>query len=100
MESLLFIEDDDGIRLALSLALVTSLDAVEVQVTGGKTSVALDTFVLDTFGLSISGTSDDVLPGSLPDSVGFGINARDAETVVSFRGCFGGRASASLFVSH
>ena len=53
--------------------------AADVQVTGGQTSVVLDPEVLGAVGLSIARVSDDVIvPGSLPDSVAFAINPRDA----------------------
>ena len=53
--------------------------AADVEITGGQTSVFLDPEVLGPLGLTVSGVTDDVIvPGSLPDSVAFGINPRDA----------------------
>lgn len=53
--------------------------APDVAIGGGQTSVALDTTTLSSVGLDLTGTSMDVIvPGSLPDSVAFAINARDA----------------------
>jgi hypothetical protein len=56
-------------------------DAALVQIGGGQTSVALDTELLAAAAsLELSGVSSDVIaPGTLPDSVAFGINPRDAE---------------------
>lgn len=61
-------------------AAVAVAGAQGVAVTGGQTSVALDFVTLETAaGLVFFGASDDVIaPGSLPDSVAFSINARDA----------------------
>ncbi|MEM9416165.1 MAG: PEP-CTERM sorting domain-containing protein [Planctomycetota bacterium] len=64
---------------ALSALLVVS-PALAADVVGGQTNVALDTTLLSTAaGLDLSSVSADVIsPGSLPGSVAFGINARDA----------------------
>jgi hypothetical protein len=55
-------------------------NAATVDVTGGRTSVALDTKALSTAaGLTLSGTSPEVQsPGDLENSVAFPITARDA----------------------
>lgn len=59
---------------------ISAADVVEV--TGGATSVVLDTALLSSAAsLDLSGVSADVIvPGSLPDSVAFPINARDASS--------------------
>ncbi len=50
-----------------------------VNVATGQTSVLLDTGVLSSVGLDLSGVSPDVIaPGNLPDSVAFAINSRSA----------------------
>ena len=58
----------------------TLAPAATVDITGGRTSVAVDVETLGSAaGLSLSGTSADVQsPGDLPNSVAFPINARDA----------------------
>ena len=61
--------------LTLSLFVADTLSADNVNISGGKTSVALDAQVLSALGLSISGTSGGVLPGDLPDSVGLQISS-------------------------
>ena len=59
------------------------VQAQTVDVVGGATSVALDTDTLSAAaGLDLSGVSGDVIvPGTLPDSVAFGINSRDAASL-------------------
>ena len=65
--------------LLVTLVNVGAASAANVDITGGQTSVFLDSQVLGPLGLSISRVSDDVInPGSLPDSVAFNINPRDA----------------------
>ena len=63
--------------LLVLLVMLALPDAVEAQstVTGGKTSVLLDTDALADFGLDVSGVSPEVItPGDLgPDSVAFEI---------------------------
>lgn len=84
--------------------------AVPVDVTGGQTSVLLDTATLSSAAsLDLSGVSADVIaPGNLGDgSVAFGINARDAASLPTtfsydsddFLGSFGGTIehSGSVF---
>ncbi|MFO0916107.1 MAG: PEP-CTERM sorting domain-containing protein [Pirellulales bacterium] len=64
---------------AICLMAVSQSNAQSVPVTGGMTSVQLNTNLLGQLGLSIGGVSDDVIvPGSLPNSVGFPINPRNA----------------------
>jgi MYXO-CTERM domain-containing protein len=86
----------------LSIAALTGAAfAVPVDVTGGQTSVLLDTATLSSAAsLDLSGVSAGVIaPGNLgPDSVAFGINARDAASLPTtfsydsddFLGTFGG----------
>ncbi len=66
--------------------LSSAASAGVVEVTGGQTSVALDTMTLsDLAGLDLSGVSGDVIsPGKLPDSVAFGINPRDGSLPTTF----------------
>lgn len=65
--------------IALLLAATPLLVAQNTDVTGGQTSVLLDTDLLSTVGLDLSGVSDDVGMGNLGDaSVAFDINPRDA----------------------
>ncbi|MGB0716205.1 MAG: PEP-CTERM sorting domain-containing protein [Phycisphaerae bacterium] len=54
-----------------------------VEISGGQTSVALDTMTLSSAAsLDLSGVSGDVInPGSLEGSVAFGINGRDVMTL-------------------
>jgi hypothetical protein len=61
----------------LAVAGASTVAAKPVVVTGGQTSVALaDDFAAQT-GLTLSGTSDEVIaPGALPGSVAFTINGR------------------------
>lgn len=78
----------------------TGISAQNTNVTGGQTSVLLDTALLaSAAGLSLSSVSPDVIaPGELgPDSVAFGINARDGSLPTTFSydasdflGTFGG----------
>ena len=65
---------------ALSAATATVAHGAQVDVIGGRTSVALDAETLQSSaGLTISSTSPEVQsPGDLPDSVAFPINARNA----------------------
>ncbi len=67
-------------RFLIIGAAASSALAVPVQVSGGRTSVALNTAALSSAaGLTLSGISPDVIvPGNLPDSVAFGINPRSA----------------------
>jgi hypothetical protein len=59
---------------------VTAAPAALVDVTGGQTSVLLDTATLSSAAsLDLSSVSPDVIsPGDLPGSVAFGINPRNA----------------------
>ncbi len=68
---------------AALLMATTVASAVTVDITGGQTSVALDTATLSSAAsLDLSSVSPDVIsPGSLPNSVAFGINARDAASL-------------------
>lgn len=86
--------------LAITAATGSAL-AVPVDVTGGQTSVLLDTATLSSAAsLELSGVSAGVIaPGNLGDgSVAFGINARDAASLPTtfsydsddFLGTFGG----------
>lgn len=59
----------------------------QVEITGGQTSVLLDTALLDSAaGLTLSSVSGDVIaPGNLgADSVAFGINDRDGDLPTTF----------------
>ena len=66
--------------LLLAATLALSGQANAVSVSSGQTSVLLDTPLLATVGLSLSGVGGPVIvPGNLgPDSVAFSINGRDA----------------------
>ncbi len=68
-----------GMGLALSLMAVDA-SAGAVEIGGGQTSVLLDTDTLSAAAsLDLSGVSSDVIaPGTIPGSVAFGINPRDA----------------------
>ncbi|MFK7883939.1 MAG: hypothetical protein AB8F26_07140 [Phycisphaerales bacterium] len=83
------------------VALAAGSAVAQTDVTGGQTSVLLDTATLSAAAsLDLSGVSSDVIaPGSLGDgSVAFGINARDASSLPTtfsydssdFLGTFGG----------
>jgi hypothetical protein len=64
---------------ALWCAAAGRVQALDVQVTGGTTSVFLDPAVLELINTRIVGVSAEVIsPGSLPDSVAFPINPRNA----------------------
>jgi len=71
-------------RLSLAVTILTAAFgsvalAQPVDISRGRTSVALDVETLGSVGLTISGLSDDVtVPGSLDGSVAFGINRPDA----------------------
>lgn len=95
--------------LAIAAVTGTALGA-PVDITGGQTSVLLDTATLSSAAsLELSGVSPDVIaPGNLGDgSVAFGINARDAASLPTtfsydsddFLGTFGGTIehSGSVF---
>ncbi|MGE3180167.1 MAG: PEP-CTERM sorting domain-containing protein [Phycisphaerae bacterium] len=71
------------IFMATTGCTVSVAAAVQVDITGGQTSVALDTATLSAAAsLDLSGVSGDVIsPGALPNSVAFGINPRDAATL-------------------
>lgn len=64
-------------------ATVSFANAQIVDVVGGQTSVALDTATLSSAAsLDLSGVSMDVIsPGTLPNSVAFGINPRNASSL-------------------
>jgi hypothetical protein len=66
--------------LLLAATLAVSSQANAVSVSSGQTSVLLDTPLLATVGLSLSGVGGPVIvPGNLgPNSVAFSINGRDA----------------------
>lgn len=66
--------------LLLAATLAVSSQASAVGVLGGQTNVLLDTGLLASVGLSLSGVGGPVIaPGNLgPDSVAFAINGRDA----------------------
>jgi len=67
-----------SLLVALALPPDRASGAV-VNVTGGRTSVALDNEVLGGTGLSIGTASPEVqTPGDIPDSIAFPINANDA----------------------
>lgn len=83
------------------VALTAGTAFAQTDVTGGQTSVLLDTATLSAAAsLNLSGVSSDVIaPGNLGDgSVAFGINARDAGSLPTtfsydssdFLGTFGG----------
>ncbi len=72
-------------KFALSIAILSVLSLcpqvlAQSLVVGGQTSVALDFDTLSSAaGLTFSSVSEDVIaPGSIADSVAFGINPRDA----------------------
>jgi hypothetical protein len=69
---------------AASLTLAAGASAVDV--TGGQTSVALDTDALSSAAsLDLSSVSPDVIsPGTLPGSVAFGINSRTDTPATTF----------------
>jgi hypothetical protein len=66
--------------LMLAATLAVSSQASAVSVVSGQTNVLLDTPLLASVGLSLSGVGGPVIaPGNLgPDSVAFPINGRDA----------------------
>jgi hypothetical protein len=66
--------------LMLTATLAVSSQASAVSVVSGQTNVLLDTPLLASVGLSLSGVGGPVIaPGNLgPDSVAFPINGRDA----------------------
>ncbi len=66
--------------LLLAATLAVSSQASAVSVFGGQTNVLLDTRLLASVGLSLSGVGGPVIaPGNLgSDSVAFAINGRDA----------------------
>lgn len=72
-------------NLAIAAAGLTASAAlaVPVDIVGGQTNVALDTATLAAAAsLELSSVSADVIsPGTLPNSVAFGINPRDAATL-------------------
>jgi len=69
-----------AIALLMVGAATTTASAAVVQVISGQTSVVLDTQTLaSAASLNLSSVSGDVIaPGTLPGSVAFGINPRDA----------------------
>jgi len=74
------------VAAASAAALATAGAAQGVDVIGGQTSVALDFGTLESAaGLTLDSVSSDVIsPGDLPDSVAFGINARDGSLPTTF----------------
>ena len=64
--------------LTLALCLSAGPLCSAATLVGGDTSVALDTMVLSNVGLELSSVSPGIPVGSLPDSVAFPINPRDA----------------------
>ncbi len=68
------------VSLAVAAGFVSGAFAANVEITGGQTNVLLDTATLSSAaGLDLSSVSSDVIsPGTLPGSVAFGINPRDA----------------------
>jgi len=71
------------VLLAVLVVCSPNLFAAPSNVSGGQTSVALDFATLSSAAnLNLSGVSNDVIvPGTLPDSVAFGINSRTAPTL-------------------
>lgn len=69
--------------VVVALSATGSTFAQPVDVTGGQTSVLLDTATLSAAaGLDLSGVSADVIaPGEIDGSVAFGINSRDAASL-------------------
>jgi hypothetical protein len=69
--------------LVVGVLCVGIAQAQPVDVIGGQTNVALDTATLSSAAsLDLSSVSGDVIaPGTIPDSVAFGINARDAASL-------------------
>ncbi len=76
--------------------------ADEVNVIGGQTSVLLNTDLLSSVGLTLSGVSSDVIvPGNLgPTSVAFNINPRDAVNPTTFSYTVGSFAPFSGTIEH
>jgi len=70
----------------IGAALGAAGTALAVDVTGGQTSVLLDTTTLSAAAsLDLSGVSGDVIsPGTLPGSVAFGINSRTDSPATTF----------------
>ncbi len=65
---------------AVGTGLVQGYPSLILRLGSGATSVALDPSALTAAGLTISSISDEVIvPGSLPDSVGFPILGREAD---------------------
>lgn len=92
-------------RIVTVLALAASAGVAQAQfdVTGGQTSVLLDTDTLaSAASLSLSGVSAGVIaPGELgASSVAFGINARDAALLPSTFSYDAGLASFSGTIEH
>ena len=71
------------VGIVAGIGLSASAMANDVDITGGKTSVVLDTATLSAAAsLDLSSVSSDVIsPGNLPGSVAFPINARDAASL-------------------
>lgn len=91
------------IGTAAALTGFASTHALAIDVTGGQTSVLLDTDLLSTAaGLDLSSVSPDVIvPGELgAGSVAFGINARDAATLPTTFTYEPGLASFSGTIEH
>jgi hypothetical protein len=75
-----------ALSLLFLVAATTAVNAEQRFVTGGQTSVLLDTATLSSVGLDLSGVSPDViLPGELGmDSVAFGIDPRTGTNPTTF----------------
>jgi hypothetical protein len=91
--------------LAIFAFLLFSHSVAKAQsqlVTGGNTSVLLDTSTLASVGLTISSVSSNVIvPGSLgPDSVAFGINSRTDFLPTTFVYTAGGLAPFMGTIEH
>jgi hypothetical protein len=70
------------VLLAVLVICSPNIYAAPSNVSGGQTSVLLDTETLASVGLNLSGVSSDVItPGELTGSVAFGINSRNAPTL-------------------
>ena len=71
------------IGIGLGMAIAATASANNVEIVGGKTSVALDFATLSAAAsLDLSSVSGDVIaPGNIPDSVAFPITPRDAASL-------------------
>ena len=94
-------------RIVLSVAVVLIMGTIAQEsiaqrlVSGGQTSVLLDTDTLSSVGLNLTSVSSDVLPGELGDgSVAFAINPRNGGLPTSFTYTAGSLAPFSGTIEH